>query len=205
MKTADVTSIIEKAVEGMLQKEAPKTENKLEDAISQLAKAVTAVNEKVDALSGEVVKKEKPETAEEKIAKMAETIEALTKKVEGKTEEAEEKIEKKAGDDKEEDGVEAIAAALLKMVNGEEADEEVKGQGKDTNALAEVLKSIGSKKQEDVNLDGIETHDANGNPLTEKQRIARKALDDHFGGQLESFAKSKGYGEGRISDDEDDD
>jgi len=155
-------------------------------AIGDMAKAISAIADKVDTLSSSVVMKE-VETPEDKIEALTKTVgslaEVVTKLASGET------IEKEAELPKTPAELNALIAKAVK--SAVEGEEEPDGEGSDTD-LEKSLKNKDSEKVEkDIDLSSIEKVDRAGNVLTDEKRIARKSLDDYFLQKISPVASDK--------------
>ena len=203
MTPEQIAELLQKSVKSALNKESAPTPAPAADgtgqAVADLAKAVSAINEKIDTLSKVAVTKE-PETVDTKIDSLASIVKDLTSTVTKIA--AGEKVEPKD----EMLDLSKISKAdfkdLLKdMVGAQESTPE--GEGKED--LATILKSIVAGKEDenlDIDLDAVEVEDVAGNKLSKKARDSRQDLDAWFGKKLNGSVERHLGVEDEDSDDD---
>jgi len=193
MNPEQIAEMLAKATEaalskmGATQKPAVTEDNALAGAIADMAKAVSAINTRLDTLDKSVEKKQ-PVTPESQIAQMAAVIDTLNKKIDamGKKPEdiAAEQAAQPIGQMKMSDLTKTIEDIVVKAVSGKK--ETPKGQGKDSLAdEAEV-------EIDEELADGVVSKDTS-------KKDAGADLDQFFG-QLLGKMSSKVLGRGSDSE-----
>jgi hypothetical protein len=194
MDPKEIQAILEKAI-AAATKQPEKADNKVEENISNLAKAVQAIVGKIDNLEKVAVRKE-VETPETAVQKIATTVADLVKKID-------EMKNPVKDEDKPMDFSKMTKKEFSELLKGmlkPEVKNTPAGKGKDS--INDVIeKSVNDEDEVEVDVSEIESHDVAGNELTDKQRLARKQLDEFLGAKLGNFSKK--YGEDTSEDSED--
>jgi hypothetical protein len=206
MNPEEIAAILEKAVEGALNVKKPesKTDDTVMETLGGIAKAITAINAKVEKLEKTTVKEE-PETVESSIEKLAKSVQAIADEVkEIKNPTADEDKPLDVNKMTKKDWAELIKGVVKPESKGEGEEASPKGQGKD-NLDSEIKKiADGGEGEVEVDISDIEAKDPAGNERSNEARKGIKALDDYFGKVIGSTMSAK-FGSNEVNDDDDDD
>lgn len=213
MNPEQIAELLQKAVSSALNKtvtgnEKPEQGNHNDsEALANLAKAVTGINDRLDNLDKVAVKQE-PETVETQVQKLGKTVENLAGMVSkiAKGEKIEPKDEPMDFSKMTKEQFNELVTECAKGLIKNKTQDSPGGEGKED--LASVLKSLASGKSEDdveLEMDEIETEDVAGNKLSKKARASRQQLDNWFGKKFgASVEKHMGAADDNDDDDDDD-
>lgn len=165
--------------------ETPKVSD---DAVAELAKAVSKIGAKVDALS-EIAVVEVPETTDDKIAKVADSVANLAKKIE---EMAKAPVEPKAEEPKveedaelpktQEDLAKMISDAVAKAVDELKPAETPAPKGEGKEEIAKINSE--EPKKEELDISHVEDTNFEGEVLSKEQKTGRAGLDQYIADTL---------------------